>query len=348
MRMIRTALAFTVATLALSSAAQAQSTNFTDLDLISPPGGVSINLRRTGVLNQGFVGLGRLPLTPRDFANPLLQLNRADRGWRVWGQSSLSSFDALPASLRNKTSDASGLTVGVDKGVGRGGRLGVSASRVGFDKYDGGVAFDSKGWVRSIYGSYVAQNGLYAQAAFSYARNIDLDQVYRRRAYGVTGSGRGDADARTAALQIGMTTQQGKVRGGPFLAGEQLAVDIDADHGHAASLGNAATSGQSFGRTRWSFGLEAWSKWQGTIPYVRVAYVRSDTIGDRTAAVKLASVNHVLVSANLPITANEADHLLAAASLEGALSGFAWRASVESRFADVTDTRAVMALSKRF
>jgi hypothetical protein len=268
-------------------------------------------------------------------------------GANVWANGGWSRVETEARASANLRS-AAGWTgaLGANAGL-NGGRIGAAVGYQNFkDDFDGGAGVDARGWGGSIYAGYAAPGGFYVQGSVGYAPKVRLNRVSLAGAYGAMAASAGKARVRGASAQMGLTAS-GLIpgwRAGPFVSAEYLDVDLRAAAGRTDVTGAA----QTFGRARYSAGLEGFGKWAGMLPSVQFAYVRMDQVGDRSAFLVLDQMRRPFAAGRAPLDGLNGDYVLAGAALDGLIRGVGWRASVEERLADHTEFRAGLGFSKRF
>ncbi|RYF97891.1 MAG: autotransporter outer membrane beta-barrel domain-containing protein, partial [Caulobacteraceae bacterium] len=175
--------------------------------------------------------------------------------------------------------------------------------------------------------------------------DLQIRNVARNSAYGLTGSGSPDGEAWSAGGEIGYQAAFGKFRAGPFVGADFVDAEIDAYTETGASLGNVAYNQVKYKRTTGYAGIEA--KFMASpafVPSLRVGYATEQEKGDRTATVRLASAQHSMATQTVGLAETERDFVTAAVGFSGTLGdGLFWQANGENRFVKGEDELKVSA-----
>lgn len=235
---------------------------------------------------------------------------------RLWGTVSWNGASDLEAGAFNLDS-ASGLdgTIGYDRQVGEGIRLGAAFSYGRFDQeLDFGLNAEAESVTGALYAA-LDMNGFFANAIVSYSL-IELDSLDRPGAYGLFASGKTDAEAWAASLDAGyMVPVADKVFAGPVVSVNFTDIKIDGYTETGAAGGNVVYGDQSVDVLDFGVGAEIFAEFEGVSPSLRVVYNFADD--DATSdVVRLASAVHSSATQTVAVGGDGVDSVTVSLGLQ--------------------------------
>lgn len=304
---------------------------------------LAINATRSAAADIG-LGATRAGLMALQGARQIGETGMGE-GLRIWVDGGYARVNSAELGAGNFEADGSVMSGGVDAAIGLA-RVGVLVSYRNLDgDFGAGTRLKARGTSLGAYAGIGLDNGLYVQGAVSKAVDLQIRNVARDSAYGLTGSGSPDGDAWSIGGEIGWQTTLGKLRVGPFAGYDYVDAEVDAYTETGASLGNVAYSRVRYKRLTGYAGLEA--KLMASpafVPAIRVSYAKEDERGARAATVRLASAQHSMGTQTVALARTERDYVNAGLSFNGVLGErIFWQAGGENRFVKGEDELKVRA-----
>ncbi|WP_066964683.1 esterase-like activity of phytase family protein [Rhizorhabdus dicambivorans] len=256
------------------------------------------------------------------------------KGVRIWIDGGYARVNSAELGGGDLNADGYAMNGGIDAAIGPV-RVGLLISYRNLDGgFGAGNRLEARGTSVGGYAGIGLANGLYVQGAVSKAVDLQIRNVARDSAYGLTGGGNPDGDAWSIGGEIGWQAAFDRLRVGPFAGYDYVDAEIDGYTETGASLGNVAYGKVRYKRLTGYAGLEA--KLMASpafVPAIRISYAREDERGDRAATVRLASAQHAMGTQAFALPDTARDYVGAALSFTGALGDqIFWQAGGENRF----------------
>ncbi|ACA16555.1 outer membrane autotransporter barrel domain protein [Methylobacterium sp. 4-46] len=191
----------------------------------------------------------------------------------------------------------------------------------------GGFRQDQAGFTASAYAGYFGP-GFYAQGILGGAPFLDFTGLRRPAAYGLTAEGRTGGSGFALDGEAGLPLDVGALRATPFAGITYLSATVDGFTETGAAGNNVAYAALTARQTTARFGAElAYHGFGGGfVPSLRVAYSLAAGPQQASASVRLASVQHALAAATLPVAFARRDVVGAGIGLQGNLTErLGWR-----------------------
>ncbi|MFE1597280.1 esterase-like activity of phytase family protein [Methylobacterium sp. ID0610] len=219
-------------------------------------------------------------------------------------------------------------TAGIDFAFGGSWRAGLSVGGGGGSLSRGrGFRQDQSAFTASAYAGYYGPD-FYAQGILGGAPFIDFSGIRRPGAYGLTAEGRTGGTAFAADGEIGLPFTKDALRLTPFVGLTHLSAHADGYTEQGAAGNNLAYAGLTAYQTTARFGAELayYGLGDTLIPSLRVSYNLATGPQRSGALVRLASVQHPLAAATLPVPFGQSDFVGVGAGLQGSLTErLGWR-----------------------
>lgn len=203
----------------------------------------------------------------------------------------------------------------------------------------GGFRQDQTAFTASAYAGYYGPN-FYAQGIVGGAPVVNFDNIRRRAAYGLIGSGKTSGSAFAVDGELGVPFNIAQVRLTPFAGITHLSGQVDGFTETGAAGNNIAYRGLDVVQTTARFGAElAYYGWSDLIPSIRAAYNLATGPQGSSAAVRLASVENAMAGASVTVPFLRSDFVTAGAGIQGSLTEqLGWRVDYQAAIGTRTGT----------
>ncbi|PWR22431.1 autotransporter outer membrane beta-barrel domain-containing protein [Zavarzinia compransoris] len=245
---------------------------------------------------------------------------------RVW-LSGLYGFGDLEGdTVQNDTTNYAG-AVGVDLLIDGGFTFGLAFGlQGGSNEPDGGFKVDHDGYAISAYGQYVV-GGFSVAGAYSYMP-MNLDDIRRPSAYGLSGVGSTDAAAHVFAGEAAYHLDLGGVKAGPLVNLGHVRGRIDGYTERGAAGGNVTYAGRSFRHSTAGVGAEAILPLTGVSLTGRAVYTSTFDTEGNDAGLRLSSVAGGATTA-VAVPTGETDTVTLGLRAQGAVGAVGWYAGYD-------------------
>lgn len=270
---------------------------------------------------------------------PAMRFLNGQRGWsaqdgkrgiQLWLDTDWNKIGAGASARTGLDVDTIATTIGLDVPLGDHARIGVMG---GYRKMDGSLSFgaplDARAWTVGAYAAVELPGGFHAQASGAWLGDAKFRRIGRASAYGQQAIGTTKGDGWAASGEIGWTVPFGIASLTPFAAIDYANMDLDGYTETGASVSNITYAARSFRKLTASVGGEIGVELGAIRPAIRGGYSFEKESGDKSAAVRLASAQHAMGSAVLPLGDTERDS--AFAELRVAMRDGRWSGYVSGR-----------------
>lgn len=261
-------------------------------------------------------------------------------GW-VAGVYRKNDWDDFTATGVQGGSDGFRGTLGFDYGLNGAVTLGVTLGYGDIDA-DAGAGFsaNAKGYTFGATARY-ARGGFFVNGAFAHG-DLDIDDIARPAAYGLTALGKTDAKSDTALLEGGYMFEEGNAKIGPLVRYAYANVTYDAYTETGAAGGNVTVPKHHAYSTIGSLGAEASFDYEGVTPFVQAVYnlqIRDDAI---SVPLRLASANAAMATEAVQVPNVNHDYTSIGAGVQGSFGTGLWHIGYTAEFGEHDRTSHVV------